>query len=282
MRSPSGRSPRAGRDGRLGQLDRAAAVPLVELDDDRVEHVADVRLEHGGLDRRDDSGLVLLRAAVRPLHRLRELRQRLANPVAARRGRRRRRGRPRSRSGRQGGGAALSHGRTARRRPRAPARPAVAVEGRVARATQEHGRLREERGMLRVGLGRASGSRRRRHGFRPVDAERLRRAPQPGDRPASALGQCPQDPDVRVQHQLRRRLAGHQRDLRIPPLDREQGPERGARSRAWPLSTVLLGDPQVDSAEPLVSRCWRRGPTSRRSCSDSLAVPSSSERWTPA
>ena len=61
-----------GRDGRFRQLHRAAAVVLVQLDDDGVEGLADPVLEDGGLDRRDHSGLVLLGAAVRRLHLLRQ------------------------------------------------------------------------------------------------------------------------------------------------------------------------------------------------------------------
>ena len=77
-----------GRDGRFRQLHRAAAVVLVQLDDDGVEGLADPVLEDGGLDRRDHSGLVLLGAAVRRLHLLRQ-------PWGARRGPSR--GRPRRR-----------------------------------------------------------------------------------------------------------------------------------------------------------------------------------------
>ena len=62
----------------------------------------------------------------------------------------------------------------------------------------------------------------------------------------SAVGQRPQQADLRFQHQLGRRLPGHQRDLRVPALDRERGP-KGERIAVGSGGDLLLRDPEIDS-----------------------------------
>ncbi len=79
----------------------------------------------------------------------------------------------------------------------------------------------------------------------PGDPERIRRPPQPRQRLRVGLRQRPQDADARPQHQLRRGLTGHQRDLRVPALHGEGRTER----ELVPVGAAvdgLLGDRQVD------------------------------------
>ena len=231
---------------------RAAAVVLVHLDDDRLEGLADPVLEERRLDRRDDPGLVLLRLPVRPLHRLGQSRQGRIRPI-----RHLRPGgdgdadltdvaidEPPERRSRMGIGRADA-------RVDRPGRNLV-VEGRVARAAEQHGRLGEERRLRRHRrVERADHVCERALGG-PVDAESLRGPAQPVDRLRIGGRQRPEDPDLRAEHQLRRGLAGHQRDLGVPALHRERRAERELVA-VLALLDLLLGDRQRDPAAPLLA-----------------------------
>ena len=204
-------------------LHRAAGLVLLDVDDHSAERLADPAGEHGGLDEIDDRALERRRAPPRGRHRVREARQPLAHPV-----------------GRWGAGD-----RGQARLPRVAVREPPqrcghvrvlvgdgsvarllgrrAVEGRVPRATHEPGRLAQDRGVR--GGRRVEGAHEVRIGLRlgPRRAEGQGRASQAGDRPGVGRRHGAQDPGARPEHQVRRREAGEQGDLRVVALDRQRG-----------------------------------------------------------
>ena len=118
-------APAARDDRRLADRHGRAAAALVELDDDRVEDVADPRLEERRLDDRDDARLVLAGSARRTSPSPRGASAAPCEPTPAPRARPTARCTPRRRTGRRAGGAARSCARTSRRAPSASAAPAA-------------------------------------------------------------------------------------------------------------------------------------------------------------
>ena len=146
-----------------------------------------------------------------------------------------------------------------------------AVERRVGGAAQQGDGLLEEGGVP----GSASGPARRSRApgpasGRPVDAERGRQEPQPGDVLGPGRREGPQDADAAVEHEPGRAPAGEQGDLRVPPLDRQvaaqrqrpaaaggrlRPPGRACRARSRPRSAARALQQRAD--RPAAARAPR-------------------------
>ena len=88
-----------------------------------------------------------------------------------------------------------------------------------------------------------------RDALRPLHAERLRRQPEALETLGVGDGDGAEQADVALEHQLGGGHPGHQRDLRVPLLDRQRGAELEPEA-AVPLGDHLLGDRQADAAAP--------------------------------
>ena len=194
-------------------------------------------------------GLVLLLALIRLLHRLGQPRQLCAGPF--------RHVLPRGDRHADLAHVAVDEPPQRRRRVRVRSADArvlrmlrgVPVEGLVARAAEQHGR-RCEHGRLR-GVGRVERAEEVRERLlpRPRDVQRLGGAPQPRQRVLVGGRQRAEEADLRVEHELRGGLPGHDRDLRVPALDGERHAVGEPVVAVGDLD-LLVGDRQVDAALP--------------------------------
>ncbi len=160
-----------------------------------------------------------------------------------------RRGRVRRRTGRPGGAAvrcSACRGRRPRRARRG--REVAALEDGVARAAQQGRALLEERRVVAPPRVEGADDLGVRNVVRPVDAQGVGGAPQPGDGPVGGERQGAQDAGAGVGHETGGGHPGEERDLRVPGLGGERGavgeavrlrrarrsPARGRRARCRP------------------------------------------------
>src|SRR6476619_1868293 len=234
-------------DRGIAELDRSGAALAVDLDHHGLERLPDASLEQRRLERRDDPRLVLARLAVGELHDVRQLRELGGDPS----------GNLPPLGERDAGLADVPVDEPAKRRGRVCVGRCeccvlgisrdVPVEGGVAGAAQEAGRRGEERrlpGHVRV---QRPDERRIRHLLRPRHSERLRGAAQALEPHRVGGGDGAEDPRLSFEHQLRRGHPGHERDLRVPPLDRKgRAVRKLVPVRA--LRDFLLGQLQAHAA----------------------------------